>query len=304
MLCGNHRSGSDSSRNDSSRSPADAVMVIGIFNATLALPSLILNLHLILAVLFSRSSRTVENILKGNISFANLVMVCSAQVPFAVTMLGLVDSQLWYRVLGSTMITVSLAALCILTVDKYIAIYYPFFHYKTKQPRTLLVLILFSWSLTFGTGVLTTTCFTRATAFLILTVLKIGMASFMVFAHLRILATLFKIHNEVASLEHRFSQSSEDRIPRSIKGIRCTAICLMLALLCHAPYSVLSFRVIFHDLQFQRMHFYLTTLVYLPAAVIPILIIWTTKSFRVAIFSFYNRFWSASVEFINLFFGK
>ena len=276
---------------------ADEDLAIGYFNAVLAPLSLICNLHLILAILFSRAARTAENALKVNISFANLAMVGLAQIPFTLAMLDIAGSQAWYRVVALITIMESLAALFILTLDRYVGIYHPFSHYKLLQPRSLLLLILCSWLISTLFGSLTVNCSTRIVAFIIVTGLKITMALFMVFAHFRFLLTLRKIRHEVASLARRFSHMSEDRFHSNIKGIRCTTICLLMLLLCHTPYSVVSFRFIFSNLAFERTHFFLITLAYIPAAIFPLLVIWTTRILQEGIFQFYSHLWSVAISF-------
>ena len=275
---------------------ANDVVAIGYFNAVLAPLSLISNLHLILAIHFSRAARTAENALKVNISFANLAMVGLAQIPFTLAMLDIAGSQAWYRVVALITIMESLAAVFILTLERYVGIYHPFSHYKLLQPRSLLLLILGSWLICTLLGSLTVKCSTRIIAFVIITGLKIAMALFTVFAHFRFLVTLRKIHHEVASLVRRFCNKSDDRFQSNIKGIRCTTICLLMLLLCHTPYSIVSFRFIFFNLAFENIHFFLITLAYIPAAIFPLLVIWTTRILQERILQFYSHLWSVAVS--------
>ena len=280
-----------STRSNSSNFPADAAFANGIINAALAPLSLFFNFNLILAVLFNRAARTAENMLKANISLANVVLVSTAQIPFLTAMLGFTDTRdQLYRSVGVTTIASSFAALSLLTIERYIAIYHPFSHYKILMPRSLLLSIISSWLVSFGLGTLTfLDCPIRTVAFMILAILKVVMASFMVFANARFLATLFKIHREVASLAQRFNQSDRDRAPRNLKGVHCIIACLVLLLACHAPYSMIYLQNMVLGKKILPSFAYIITLAYMPAVVIPLLVIWTTKILRTAIFSFYCR---------------
>ena len=283
---------------NSSRASSDSSTAIGYFNAALAPLSLIFNLHLIFAFFFSRSARITDNILEVNLSFVNVITVGLAHVPFTMGMLGLADAQIWHRMVGVTTITLSLAALFLLTIDRYVAIYYPFLYHKFQQPRRLLLFILGSCLITFANGSLTLIARCRIPAFVVITIFELGMAFFMIFAHIRVLVTLYKIYREVESLENRFSQAGS-RASRNLKGIRSTVMCLLLFLFCHTPYSVLTFRFIFFRVELHGYHFYIVTLPYIPTALIPVLAIWTNKTIQVAIFNFYSRLWNIAISHLK-----
>lgn len=283
---------------NSSRIPSDTFMAIGVFNAALAPLSLIFNLHPILAFLLSRAVRITENILDVNLSFALVVTVVLAQVPFTMTLLDLAEAQIWHRMVGVTTITLSLAALFLLTIDRYIAVYYPFSYHKIQQPRRLLLMILGSSLITFANGSLTLIKNFRFPAFVIITIFEVGMTFFMVFAHVRVLITLYKIYREVESLENRFNQA-DNRPSRNFKGIRCTIMCLLLYLCCYTPYSVLTFRLFFLESGMRGFHFYINTLPYIPTALIPLLAIWTNKTLKAVIFNFYRRLWSVAIAHLK-----
>lgn len=270
--------------------------LVAVWLNGVAIPiSLALNLHMIFAILFNRAARTTANILKVNLFLLNTVLTLSAQIPFLLALLGTIDLHpSLHKSIGVLFIVLSLFAVSLITIERYIAIYYPFKYHNFTKPRIIITLISCSWVVAIGCGPLTFAgCLVRRVTFISLTLFKVGLTLFMVFAHLRFLITSQKVRREIASMEQRFGQAGQGRMSRSLKGVRCSVLFLILLIVCQTPYSYMSFKIDVMHNEAHAQDLYIITFAFMPATVIPMLTIWSTHSLQATISRFYLCIWRA-----------
>ena len=234
-----------------------------------------------------RCLRTKANAMIFNMCVVDLSFTLTGRLVFASNIIALSDDLCKAGMYaGHTTIALSVYALCCLTFERYVAIFYPYRYPRYLTRRNIAIVIAFSWMIPLIFGSLTfIPDMDFETVLFLLAANNIVLVIFILTLTARILYAVFRIEREIRCTSAQFSNSSSRKcLLRSSRGVRLLTVAMMLIFSCYTP---LSLTTLFHfevlSAGWLRLNVIAITLASFTDIINPILIILSTKDIRVSL---------------------
>eukprot|EP00795_Rhopilema_esculentum_P013543 gene13543-4431_t len=266
--------------------PVETYFIAGLHLSIIPI-SICLNGVIMFLISTKRCLRTKANAMIFNMCVVDLSFTFTGRLIFASNVITLSNDLCKSGMyVGHTTIALSVYALCCLTFERYVAIFYPYRYPRYLTRRNIAIGIGFSWMIPCTVGSLTfIPDVDSETVLFALAANNIALVIFILTLTARIIYAVFKIEREIRSTSARFSNSlSRKCLLRSSRGIRLLTVAMMLIFCCYTP---LSLTTLFHfeilSTGWLRRNIIAITLASFSDIINPILIILSTNDIRVSL---------------------
>ena len=264
-------------------------------------PTVIFNLLIICVVIKNRSLQTVSNLLLTSLAVSDFSTGMLTQ-PLIITSLSVIlrcRSICWLFVssfqTGYYLAMVSFLTLIAVSLDRYIAIFYPYkYQHLTASNSRALRIIIVTWMLPIITVAVSFATNNMRLQSLVLAILAPLAIILSAVAQVRTLAAVRRVYKREASLSIAGTADSKTARQRrnrliSNKATRVAAMILLTTVFCYLPYSVLTLiRSLRSDkFAFQGIYDWTKTLVVLNSTLNPIIYCLNLRDMRGKIFQMF-----------------
>ena len=229
----------------SSRSLDDTLRVLGIFNIVAALPTLVLNLSVLIAIIRTNTLRTKTNAILCCILVVNLLQGCVSLPFYGVIIIRIAAKKLDYIIrgiigyLGASFAIISMLSVDLLTYERYVAINSPFQYEETFRETRIKVAVAFIWVASFVMMAFLKIDGAAIVAVIFATIVTVGTYVFNVVVHILIHRTVKRLrtrqnalHSNIADADLQATLEQQRKERRTIKF--CVYIIFFL-LACYMP---------------------------------------------------------------------
>ena len=262
----------------------------------LILPTVVLNFLVLYAVKKHRSLQTTANLLLANLAASDFFIGLLFQpCKIASTILFLnCTSICWLYAtvfhLGYYLATVSFLTLTQVSIDRYVALSYPFLYQRlTTVNTTLRIAIISTWTVPLISIILSIIAGRMRIPSILFTILAPLSIVISFVAQISTIKAVRKIRRQDAALSIKMKNNNASPISRKNyvreKANRAAGVILLATVGCYAPHAVLTMvRTLRNDiLAFQGIYDWTKTLVIFNSTLNPIIYCWILKEMRTRI---------------------
>ena len=262
-------------------------LAVSIINGIPVPFALFLNTSLILNIVLRRRLRGLKSAFTLNVCVVSLFLTLTARLPFTINLILLNQSVCKMGLLvGQTTVALSLLALFFLSLERYVAIFYPYRYLYLLKKRIIASAIALTWLLPLAAG---STTFIPGVdikqLFCVFAALNIATLASLVAMHGHTMCTLVKINKEITSVASRFIANMDRRcLIRRSKGVRFLTVAMIIVFVSYFPLSLLKILQRDHiNTVWMRFHFLANTLAILPDMLNPICILYSSYDIRLLV---------------------
>ena len=257
---------------------------ISILSVSIVPFSLFLNGSIALNIALRWRLRVIKSAFTLNVCVIDLLVSLMGRLPFSIS--NLVPSRIYCRMgmmVGHTTISLSLFALFFLTIERYIAIFFPYKypHFLTK--RKVGSMLLLTWLVPWALGIMIyIPGIPGKPLVFVAAVLNIAVITSLVIMHCHTIYTLVKINRETDVAAARFKANVDRRcLIRKSKGVRYLSGAMVVLFACYLPLSLMALlKKNPRDTHWMRINFIAVTLAALPDIMNPICILYSSPEIR------------------------
>ncbi|XP_066924743.1 beta-1 adrenergic receptor-like [Clytia hemisphaerica] len=222
-------------------------IVVAIFNLVVAVPTIMLNILVIVAMSRKASLRKLSNKILTNLAISDLLSGLMVQ-PSISAILIIANSQtpldvpcqlvIFTSVAGYTLACVSLLTVSFVSFERYVAIFYPFFYNRRISSRLLLIVCASIWIVSFVA--IFSMYFTNQHALFFWTNLVVITFTYLwnIYVYIQIMRQVNKIHRD---MQQRLKVlGTEKNVKNNSKSMRLAAVVILNLLSCYLPQIILS----------------------------------------------------------------
>ena len=222
-------------------------IIVTIFNLVVAVPTIMLNILVIVAMSRKASLRKLSNKILTNLAVSDLLSGLMVQ-PSIAAILSIANAQtpldvpcelfIFTSVAGYTLACVSLLTVSFVSFERYVAIFYPFFYNRCISSRFLLVVCAFIWIVSFVA--IFSMYFTDQYALFFWTNLVVITFTYVwnIYVYIQIMRQVNKIHRD---MQQRLKVlGTENNVKNNSKSMRLAAVVILNLLSCYLPQIILS----------------------------------------------------------------
>lgn len=275
------------------------VIAVSVFNFIASPFTLFLNFLAIYTVYRRKKLRKMSNLILCSLALADMLTGLFSQPLFGVLMITsafcvkfcLVNTT--SIVLGNFLSSISVVSLFLITLDRQISIFYPFYYEKVKDEKvTLLIVIVVIWVVNIAFLVAS-----LATPKMLLTSVAGTTVALVIFfwslyVNLRAVMVVKKIRKEIASHEASMDRSNFEGRRNSAVMSRVTRVVSTILgsmIVCYMPFVLFTFLEIPYDLPFNAW-VWISTLVFFNSLTNPLVYFLQMKEMREEMAIIVNRF--------------
>ena len=230
---------------DESYSYKITLIIIATLMLILSLPTFLFNLCIILSILRSSELHTPSFAVILNLAISDCLAGCSAYIFYAITCIRLVSGYdpcpvayigtPWSHILAIT----SFNTIALQTIERYIAIFFPYWYHEKVSMRCIIVACLSTWLSSTVMVIIWLITKDNNTFYGILGCLSVTLFAATVISYIRIFREVRRIEKEM--MTHQ-TASYEDRkkIKSESKVTKATVIILVVVIICYSPALLLN----------------------------------------------------------------
>ena len=261
----------------------DFLQVIGIFNIVAALPTLVLNLSVLIAIIRTSTLRTKTNAILCCILVVNLLQGCISLPWYGVIVIGIVSRKVdpvardIVGYLGASFALVSMLSVDLLTYERYVAINSPFKYEGRFTKSRIKIAVASIWLVSFAMMACLKIDGAVLVAVIFATIVIVATYVFNVIVHVLIHRTVTRLRSQQNALQSSSGnadlQATLEQQRKERRTIKFSVYVIFFLLACYMP---VVFRNILTSLNINQGMFMAVayTFLMMHATFSPVLYIW------------------------------
>ena len=216
------------------------LIIIASFMLILSLPTFLFNLCIILSILRSSELHTPSFAVILNLAISDCLAGCSAYIFYAITCIRFASGYdpcpvayigtPWSHILAIT----SFNTIALQTIERYIAIFFPYWYHEKVSMRCIIVACLSTWLSSTVMVIIWLITKDNNTFYGILGCLSVTLFAATVISYIRIFREVRRIEKEIM-IHQTASYEDRKKIKSESKVTKATVIILVVVITCYSP---------------------------------------------------------------------